>query len=114
MSDDRESRPAPILASDAEREHSIRQLRDAAGDRSQLRTASSTTAWTADRRLLRPVKSTRGCRAGQGVTLPVLPPRQLAVSATVFDHANPSADSRAVRTSDIQALNDAVAESARG
>jgi Domain of unknown function (DUF1707)/Cell wall-active antibiotics response 4TMS YvqF len=32
MSDDRESRPAPILASDAEREHSIRQLRDAAGE----------------------------------------------------------------------------------
>jgi hypothetical protein len=32
MSDDRESRPTPILASDAEREHSITQLRDAAGE----------------------------------------------------------------------------------
>jgi hypothetical protein len=32
MSDDRESEPAPILASDAEREHSIGQLRDAAGE----------------------------------------------------------------------------------
>ena len=114
MSDDRESRPAPILASDAEREHSIRQLREAAGDRSQLRTASSARAWTAARRLLRPVKSTRGCRAAQGVRLPVLPERHLAVSATVFGHANFSADSRAARTSDIQALNDAEAESARG
>ena len=44
----------------------------------------------------------------------MLPERQLAVSATVFDHANFSADSRAAQTSDIQALNDAVAESARG
>jgi hypothetical protein len=42
----------------------------------------------------------------------VLPERQLAAGATVFDHANFSADSRAVRTSDIQALNDA--EAARG
>jgi hypothetical protein len=32
MSDDRESQPAPILASDAEREHSITQLRDAVGE----------------------------------------------------------------------------------
>jgi hypothetical protein len=32
MSDDRESEPAPILASDAEREHSIGQLRDAVGE----------------------------------------------------------------------------------
>ena len=32
MSDDRESRPIPILASDAEREQSIALLRDAVGD----------------------------------------------------------------------------------
>jgi hypothetical protein len=32
MSDDRESGPAPILASDAERERSITQLRDAVGE----------------------------------------------------------------------------------
>ena len=32
MSDDRESQPTPILASDAEREHSITQLRDAVGE----------------------------------------------------------------------------------
>jgi hypothetical protein len=32
MSDDRESRPTPILASDAEREHSIVLLRDAVGE----------------------------------------------------------------------------------
>jgi hypothetical protein len=32
MSDDRESEPTPILASDAEREHSVAQLRDAVGE----------------------------------------------------------------------------------
>jgi len=32
MNDDRESRPTPILASDAEREHSIALLRDAVGE----------------------------------------------------------------------------------
>jgi hypothetical protein len=40
----------------------------------------------------------------------VLPERQLAVRATVFDHANFSAESVAVQTPGIQALN-AVAES---
>jgi hypothetical protein len=66
---------------------------------------------TADRRWLRLLKNVRGCGADQGVRLPVLPERQLAVRATAFGHANFSVpDSAAVRTSGIQALN-AVAES---
>ena len=32
MSDDQESQPTPMLASDAERENSVTQLRDAVGE----------------------------------------------------------------------------------
>jgi hypothetical protein len=64
--------------------------------------------------LLRPAKALAAAAPDRAFRLPVLPERHLAVSATVFDHGNFSADSRAVQASDIQALNDAVAESARG